>query len=68
MSENIDWSFVLTAAGFAISVIGLLLGGKKIVQNISPRTKTGNIDMSKGEFIIKKEVNKYKEPKGKRKE
>lgn len=61
LSQNIDWGFVLTAAGFAIGVIGLFIGGKKLVQKITPRTKYGDIDMSKSEFTIKKEVYKHKD-------
>lgn len=61
MSQNIDWGFVLTAGGFVIGVISLFIGGKKIVQKITTKTKYGDIDMSRSEFTIKKEVHEYKD-------
>lgn len=60
MFDNVNWGIVIGLGGILISILGIIIGlvftGKKNVQNIKPRSKNGNIDMSQGEFTVDKHI------------
>jgi hypothetical protein len=52
-----EWGFIFTVGGFIVGLIALFVASKKLVMVIKPKTKSGNIDMSKSNYILERHVN-----------
>jgi len=60
MLNKISLELGIGIVGILLTILGIVLSlvsaNKRKVQNIKPRTKNGNIDMSQGEFTVEKKV------------
>ncbi len=54
--NKMDWGFIFTVVGVILGVISIFSASKKITQKISPKTKSGNIDMSRSNYTIEKNI------------